>query len=159
MRELFVVVYAGETEQDGTQCGNETKRRCQTALHFIEKHKDKKIVLILAAGIRPDEPDFPELKKVMEKYLEHQVDPAHVTILLAEKDGWGTIQETAAAAHLLKRIDVHEAYVVSSWYHLPRIFLIWKRLGGFKIHPVSSPSPRLYSILLEPLKLIKVLLN
>lgn len=159
MKKIPFVLYAGDSEQEGTRCGIETIRRSNRAIDFINLNTSKCLAIILGAGIRPDKPNYPPLKKVMKNFLEEKLPI--FPIITVEKDGWGTFRESLAIYDGLQKCNENEIYVCSSWYHLPRIRLIWFIIseGKVKIKSVSAPSPRLSSIPKEMLSFIKVFLD
>ncbi len=157
-----VIVYAGETEQDGKECGPETRRRCERAIELAHQIKNKgdSVYMIFAAGIRPDKPHYPQLKEMMQRYVRTNL-PASFPIdtVTTETDAWGTFTESKSAEIEIKNQQISEVYVVSSWYHIPRIILIWKLIGNYKIHPIAAKSPKVQSFFLELLKMIKVCID
>jgi len=92
----------------------------------------------------------------MKDYLEKKL--WNFPIILAEKDGWGTFRESLAIYDELKQNNENEIYVCSSWYHIPRILLIWEIIskGKIKVKPVIAASPRISSIFMEMLSFVKV---
>ena len=132
-QKIYLVVYASDSACDGTECGPETKKRCERAIHFIKENLDKEIVVILGAGNRPGYPSYPPLKFVMQKYLELRIRQEFQYVFLSnvcfgevEDDAWGTRQETRVVIKSLDRD--YPVYVISSWYHVPRVRLLWKQL-------------------------------
>jgi hypothetical protein len=166
LKKIPYVIYAGDSEQDGSQCGPETVRRIEYGIQFIESRADQRFVVVLAAGTRPDKKEYPPLKEVMRSYLERRlaVEMEHSRlskmpdIVIAQKDGWGTLEESIAAFEELRRLDAREAYVESSWYHVPRILIIWSliSLRSLKVRAVWAPSPRMFSVLKELASLVKL---
>ncbi|MEJ0002308.1 MAG: ElyC/SanA/YdcF family protein [bacterium] len=162
-----LIIYGGDTLQDGTQCGPETKRRCRHAIRFLQRHPDQQFIIILAAGKRPDKPEYPPLKEVMKKFLTMELHRAHnffphtplPPIIIARQEGWGTFHESLAAANVMQRTVAKQAYVCSSWYHIPRILFIWNLISGWKVWivPTAALSPRFDSIFRECAAFLKVM--
>lgn len=169
MKTIPYIIYGGDTCQDGTQCGLETKRRCEKAISFIESRKNLHFVIILAAGKRPDKPSYPLLKEVMKDYLLKRLRnentffriPYIPDIILAEQDGWGTFKESLVASKEVYKLNVKKIYINSSWYHIPRILFIWFILEGLKtrIRPVFTPSPKISSLVTEIISFLKVFIS
>ncbi len=159
MKKIPFVLYAGDSEQEGTQCGIETTRRANKAIDFIKINSNKCSAIILGAGIRPDRPNYPLLKQVMEIFLKPKLP--FIPIIVSKKDGWGTFRESLSIYEELKKCNAKEIYVCSSWYHLPRILLIWLIIskGTIKVYTVSADSPRLLSVFKEMLSIIKVFID
>ena len=159
-KNIPLVLYAGDSHKGGTKCGVETIRRLERVDEFIEKNIHHCSCIIFGAGIRPDKPDYPPLKEIMRNYWREEFAP--FSTILAQQDGWGTFKESLAVAGELKKLGETEFYICSSWYHIPRILLIWKIIGKhqgrtYKVHVLSAPSPRLQSFVLkEPLSIMKV---
>ena len=156
-----MVIYGGDTFQDGTQCGEETKKRCEKAIAFISKHPDLQFIIILAAGLRPDKPKYLELKKVMEFYLLERLYSLDlkVPIIIAKEDGWGTFQETVVSLEEVQEMEIEEMLVVSSWYHVPRILFIWFLLNRnqIKVSPVFTRcNPGIYMFTREIMAFLKI---
>jgi hypothetical protein len=157
LKKIPFILYGGDTCHEGTMLGVESQRREDKAAPFIRQHYSRVAYVLLGAGIRPDKPEYLQLKEVTKYNLAAQLR-RNFPIITTEKDGWGTFNETLALYDELKRYDEDEIYVCSSWYHLPRILFIWWIIsrGTIKIHLVSAWSPRLLSVLKELLSFIKV---
>ncbi len=159
MEITYLVVYAGDTQADGTQCGPETRARCDRAVQFARDRPNEQVTIILAAGKRPDKPDYPMLKQVMFDYLLSK--GLFAALRMTETSAWGTYQETASAIKALaargnEMLVTDTVYICSSRHHLPRIRLIWRLLGS-KVQLVNVPAPirNWDEVLLEPLKVVK----
>jgi hypothetical protein len=157
LKSLPLVLYGGDTCQEGTQLAIESLRREAAAIAFMRKNSWRVKCVITGAGIRPDEPHYPQLKDLAKaSILEHF--PMCPPVFTARKDGWGTFNESLALYDALGLCGANEIYICSSWYHLPRIRLIWWIIAGnkVKIHFVSAPSPRYGSLISETASFIKV---
>ena len=158
MKKIPFVLYAGDSQQEGTLCGTETLRRIKKAVSFIACNRNKFSFLVLGAGIRPDKPHYPPLKKVMKECLENHLN--NFPIVTTEIDGWGTFKESLAIYAAFKEGGQNEIYLCSSWYHIPRILTIWFMINRkIKIHVVCAPSPRISSVLTEILSFIKLFID
>lgn len=172
------MVYGYYTDRNGTECCPITVARCDTALDHISNDpcQEQSFVILLGAGKNPQHPDRPELKEIMRAYLtqtlmrngydmsKHGVltkGSKRVTIRLAQKDGWGTFNETRSVVELLNGIaeSPSRITVVSSRYHLMRIRFIWKFFPKYRISTVPfMEKTTLKHCCLEAIKFSKALL-
>lgn len=136
------------------------------AINFFVMYPDTPFCVLLAAGIRPDKPHYPLMKKIMSDYLQERFEEEIYykrlrimpEIRMTQADGWSTFKESLAALHELRLMNRNDVYVGSSWYHIPRILFIWLIIGGFafQVYPVWAPSPRVKSMLSEVASFLKV---
>lgn len=162
MKTQYLIVYGGDSRRNGTECGPETRLRCDAALSFIKENPHWEFIIILGAGKRPDKVDHPPLSTIMRSYMQDRSAESPASnirmYIAAEHKSWGTLAETAyAVMHVTGKTS--EVYVCSSFYHLFRIRLLWRLLKQtISVQRVSVPSFNLINILLEPLKILKALI-
>ena len=84
--------------------------------------------IILAAGKDPDHPKAVPLRECMQATLRslHIQNPIQLTI----DNPWGTYDEIHSALYYVR--FEQGLHIISSWYHLPRIWLILRELGRKK---------------------------
>lgn len=150
METKYILLYGGNTTNEGTVLGLDTQRRCNKLIDIATKNPDTTFIVFLAAGIRPDKKQYPQLKYVMQNYLQSK-GLENITVIICIVDGWTTFYESIAAFDTMQRHPIETLYVLSSWYHLPRIVVIWKLLRkNFRIKTISAPSPlSILSLLVE----------
>ena len=166
MEKTCIIVYGGDSHNHGNSCGLETTGRLGALIDFIYYNHAKSFIIILAAGRDPNKPEHQALKVIMKGWLQTRLSQMYAsgeistmpTIVLAPDDVWGTFNESLAAAAVLKKYGAKECWVVSSLYHIPRILLIWRMIGGYTIHHISSMSGTASKALLEIPKIVKELI-
>ena len=118
----YVVVYARGLKSDGSVC-DEGRLRCDLGLEMAKAIPNSFIVL--GAGI----PEYAELNYVsslaeaMAIYFANNGWPREK--ILINPKGYETVGETIAAYEAIKKSGKGPITVVSSWYHVFRIWLIW----------------------------------
>ncbi len=147
-KTYYILLYGGDTCHNGTVCGPETRKRCERLVRFIKGNPYLRYVIILSAS-GSAQPGQPPLNKVMRAYLIKifQSEFAGYKNLIAPEiicttdSAWNTANESISAAHWFEQEQTSEFYVLSSWYHLPRICMIWNIYnGGFTIHYIPAAS-------------------
>jgi len=90
---------------------------------------------IITTGGKGGDPMFTE-GEVGRAYLSRHGIPSEAIIV--ESEGETTVHSTAAAAEIMRRMDLHSCIVVSDGYHIYRV----KRMLQFDgIHVYGSPRP------------------
>jgi hypothetical protein len=82
-------------------------------------------------------------------------------LIVADPGGFGTLEESRAAYNAIRECGDGKIVIVSAWYHVPRIWLIWATFGkvvsvrvSWKTYPWTNP---LREFIVLPLTLAKVL--
>jgi hypothetical protein len=165
-----ILPYGADSRCQGTKCGPETIIRLEKTVALVLTLFNKRCTIFLGAGADPKERTSPLLKKAMKSYLvlalkreqrrAQEKGRAFIMpeIVLAKVDAWGTIAETVAVAKELKERGITECYLVSSWYHLPRIILIWWRMGTFSVYVAIAWAMPVKNLLTEWYKLFGTIL-
>lgn len=136
--------------------GIETTNRCLAALKCFQKNLNS--IVLVAAGSNPLDKSSPLQSQLMRDFLITKGIPSNHVVICGEAQS--TIEEIEAMAKLLNnqfKESASEIYVVSSWYHLPRILFWWQRQTHLEVHPVSTWEFSFYSFkraILEPFKFI-----
>ena len=163
-----IIIYGCDYEKNGRGLGPESKARIDRAIRYLEKQSINPIAIVLAAGAPPKKAYEP-LKKYMRIRLDHcflkkACESSTFTIpniIVAERQYWGTFEETLFANDIADCYACTHIVAVSSWYHLYRIALITNMLSGDKTVDLV-PSWKISSWLspfLELLKIPKVFLD
>ena len=90
---------------------------------------------ILTTGGKGGDPTFTE-GEVAHAYLARRGVPSEA--ILVESEGESTVQSIAAAAEIMRRMNLHSCIVVSDGYH---IFRVKKLLEGEGMKVYGSPRP------------------
>lgn len=147
----FVLVLGFDMERDvwgRLEIGPGTRKRCKRALRYVGQILDEadcdqptQVELVVAAGYSPDFPDMEiSLGEIMQKFIARQGPDYPVTTANARTfdtagevevfcevvQGWA---RRAYAPGVVPRLTMS---IVSSWWHLPRGFLIVVRTLGLK---------------------------
>jgi uncharacterized SAM-binding protein YcdF (DUF218 family) len=80
---------------------------------------------------------IPELRDVTLRYFRNMGWPSKR--ILTPPAAHNTFGETKSAFDILKENNADSVFVVSSWYHIPRIWVMWRYLG-FKGKIISYAS-------------------
>ncbi len=165
--------YGADSLRQGTECGPETKRRLDRVARLVAGPLNGvQCTIFLGAGLNKNEPSFScPLKKKMETYLNFALKREQrrrkdrgktafimPEIVLVKADAWGTLPESVVVAEELKARGIFECYVVSSWYHIPRIMFIWSRMKAFNVHTVCAWAFPFKNVLTEWYKLLGTML-
>lgn len=118
----YVVVYARGLKSDGSVC-DEGKLRCDLGLEVARSIPNS--IIVLGAGI----PEYARqnhvssLAEAMELYfIKNGWSPGKI---LVNAEGYETVGETIAAYEAIKESGKGPITIVSSRYHVLRIWLIW----------------------------------
>lgn len=140
----ILLIYGGETQQHGTVLGPEGLCRIWAGLDFARKNSEKRFIILLCPGQRPDKHNYPLLKEVMANELEKGL-PNNCRIILATTNTWTTSGETLIAmdeiSKLSKAYNIETIYTCSSWYHRLRILFFWRNYPE-KVEFISAPTTK-----------------
>ncbi len=103
--------------------------------HGLELFRDKLAPLILTTGGAGGDPVFTE-GEVGRDYLIHRGVPSESIIVEAESES--TMQSTAAASEIMRRMGLKSCIVVSDGYHIYRVKKMLEA-QGMKVY--GSPRP------------------
>ncbi len=179
-----MIIYAYDTQADGTELGPGSIARLDKGIDYILESVWGEWDIILGAGCDPKRPkNTTPLKTLMQYYIIKKIEekgfkqrPGSVsgtsewfdgvkrviTIVVSKSDVWGSFDETKFALQTWKpgysgRVGYY--YAVSANFHLPRIKLIWSMLH-LPVRTIGVPwKPSKLEMVLEPLKMIKVILK
>lgn len=116
----FIVLYGGAVGADG-RLNKDSAGRCNAALRIAANHPNEFVIFSVDGTI-------PRLRDATLEYLRDSGLQQHKIVAPSEAHNtWG---ETKAALKILLMHRANEVTVVSSWYHLPRIWITW-RFSGF----------------------------
>jgi len=128
----IVMVYAADSNRDGT-LERSTMYRCRKAARFIQQ-SDSYRILLTAGYSKEFLKGSPlvgslTLAQAMEEYFVNELEvPRERIDRNAPSVVTNTWTETVAAEEYCSKQD--EILAISAWYHLPRIWLCWRLLGG-----------------------------
>lgn len=148
----MICLFAGEFGPYNS-IGSETVNRCLAALKFFQKNPDS--IILMAAGPNLLDKASPLHCQLMYDFLIAKGVPPQQAIICGSAQS--TTEEIEAMANYQCKELVSEIYVVSSWYHLPRILFLWQQKKHIKTYPVPAWDFSFYSLkraALEPLKFI-----
>ncbi len=135
----FVVVYASRIE-NGLPCPDACGR-CDVAITVA---REKNAFIVIGVGSPPNE-SHRLFSQAMVRYLVEHGWPEYRIII--NPVGWSTINESKAAYEAIKHAGDGAIIVVSAWYHIFRVWLIWllglKRVVkirfSWKTYPWTNP--------------------
>lgn len=128
MRRTYVAPYARWS--DGDFVGFDERWRFLKGLD-IALHRDS--MLIVTSGVPPGS------KKIHAEVLRDYLVSIGVDgkKIILNPQGCNTVSDTLAIIEAIQNdggVVGDQVVVVSSWYHIPRVWMIWKILGLKKIH-------------------------
>ncbi len=145
-----LITYACELKRDGKLDG-ETKERCrETARKFLKTKKWD--FIILTAGV------FPRSKRSLADLMKECLIRLGVKEdkIISKGIAKNTEGETDIAFELLRERNFNSIGVVSSWYHLLRIWWLWHKKGiRVRLFPSFFTTNPL-EVYAEPLKILLV---
>lgn len=122
----YVVLYGGKvTRSYGGQpvLDRDTQARCQEALAAA---REKEAYIIFSV----DKMSFPYLRELTIAHLRAKKQKTDPDCKLIEKPvAHNSRGETSSAIEILKEAKVDEVTIVSSWYHIPRLRMLWWMMG------------------------------
>lgn len=154
-----IIIYACDTKNNSSLCGPETVSRCKKALSFIKRNDLKNCKIVLGSGVNPRYPNSAPFKETMALFLIDLLSQEKIEadIILSHTNAWGTAEETKSI--LKTNTNIEDIYIFSSWYHLPRIKIMWRYLTDKNIKTMPCFYLGNYHLpLLEPLKILAFLL-
>lgn len=131
-KRVFVFLYAKDCEKYSWEPDDYAKRRCCVASKLIYQFPNSKIVLGAGCERLCIGRSVKNLSESLMKYLTEILGIDKNRIII-NPVGKNTVEETIAMVNAVggfKKSD--KIIVVSSWFHIPRILLIWV-VGYFKI--------------------------
>jgi vancomycin permeability regulator SanA len=140
----LALVLGNTVYPNGTPSPRLQARLDETVLLY-HKHYFPKV--IVSGGIGPEGQDE---AKVMKRYLVARGVPSHS--VLVDSQGNTTYDSAKTAAALMKIMGMKKVLVISQYFHLPRAWIILKRLGVSDIagsSPLFVETRDLYSVLRE----------
>ncbi len=153
-KRATLLTLACDMTKDGTAVGKETIRRSRKTHKVLRELEGKgfRVAIIVAAGKNPTaspEQKF-SLAQLMRNFFTFILRINSIMIHTPSNLGWGTKAELESAFNYRKRLSVHFGYdalkeplhVVTSWYHVPRVWMLarWGLKERIVIH-ASSGSP------------------
>lgn len=103
--------------------------------HALWLYREKMAPRILTTGGKGGDPSFTE-GEVARAYLSKHEVPSEAVIV--ESEGESTVYSTAAAAEIMRRLDLRSCIVVSDGYH---IYRVKKMLESQGMSVYGSPRP------------------
>jgi hypothetical protein len=150
----FVVPYASRVE-NGLPCPD-ARARCDKAVR-VAREVGGKIVIGVGSSSSGDANLFVD---AMVRFFRLRCWPKEF-LIVADPGGFGTLGESRAAYNAIREHGDGKIVVVSAWYHVPRIWLIWASFGkivsvrvSWETYPWTNP---LREFVLLPLTLAKIL--
>jgi uncharacterized SAM-binding protein YcdF (DUF218 family) len=127
----FVVLYGGRMKRDNKHINADAKDRCIEAVWWGHRLPNAVIIFSVDRKIQ-------NLRDATLDCVTKELRWPTYKMIVPER-AHDTLGETKAAINELCRHGVEDVTVVSSWYHLPRICWMWRKLGfKGKIHCVAS---------------------
>lgn len=152
-----VVVYGADFTKNGL-LGPETKKRCKKAASWYRGNNTR--FIMTPEGYAPffKGPKHEQsMASMMKEFLELIGIPSES--IIAEERSWNTLAETLSAINIIEERKLsQEVIVVSSWYHIPRIWYLWKR-KGWKVKISASGASHPLWVFLEIPKWVVTLLK
>lgn len=135
--KIAVVVYAGTFEKKGDRyvLGYDTAGRCRKALKVTRRMRSATI--FLSGGKQPGNPETTHARVMFDWFRAHGFKG---DIVMSEI-GYVTNSaiETILAARRIGQLGGFERIsVVTSWYHMPRVWLLWKLIAKTNVLVVWS---------------------
>lgn len=112
----FVVLYGGVLMENG-ELNPDSVGRCKAALRAAKRYSDSVIVYGVGYSI-------PQLTETTIAYLQKRGWPQNQ--LVVNPKGYNSLTEAEAAIEILNQHDAREVVVATSWYHVLRVWMIWK---------------------------------
>ncbi len=146
----FVVLYGGVVTNNNN-LNPDTIGRCEAALKVARRSENSFIIFSVGYSI-------PRLTETTIAYLKESGWPQEKLIL--NPKGYNSLTETEAAIEVLDKHQTKEVVVATSWYHVPRIWLIWqlKYKSNVKFSVAWQTARPIWSILYEFLAIPKNIL-
>lgn len=144
-----ILLHAHEQNKDGS-LNNQTADRCDKAINVFKKRNDAVIYITVS-----NEKSGKMIAFEMKNYLiKIGISKESIKVF---PEAFNTIGEIKVA---LKYMEGDEKIIsVSSFYHLPRIFIMWLLKGKLVVVKASYRGIYLKDLMLEPLKMVYFLYN
>jgi len=145
------LIYGYAQLKDGT-LDAQTKARCDVAARLYGKDKIEMIFLtveVSKAGV--------PMAEAMKDYLRSEGVFGDDIVIF--RHGRNTAGETDAFLSITASGDRRSVYVVSTWYHIPRILYLWWVRGVIPRTGISWRKAHLADLLIEPLKMLNAILR
>jgi uncharacterized SAM-binding protein YcdF (DUF218 family) len=113
----FVVLYGGKVE--GGRLNLDSVDRCKAAITAARRYPGSCIIFGVDFKIT-------DLHRLTVEWLRDAGWPSDRLIL--NPKGHISLGETEAAIEVLNRYDTKEVIIATSWYHVPRVWMIWRTL-------------------------------
>lgn len=134
MKKVYLVVFLFDLQKPGNKLGKGSKRRCDAALRrayaLLRKEPNQEIFIITTAGMANSE-KYPEQTntgaQMMADYLNSKIEGGKIKPTVHSETGWSTLDELRLALDATNGF-VNELEIVSSWWHLPRIWILARQL-------------------------------
>ena len=138
-----IIVMACDLAEYGAALGSESRARCREGVEvyasLCNAYPESIPVFVLAGGFSPD------LHYICQDHsLAHMMRTELIqqgiteSVIYADKTGWGSKQEIEVCFSEIQKLDLldgvltpdndPDVVIVSSWYHLPRLRMLWDRL-------------------------------
>lgn len=132
----------------------QTKARCRRTLTLFQKKRISNI--LITVGMKKQNRFMGE--EMQNFFLQHDVPQKHIFFSPKGCNTAGETDECIALMHTFFPNTNVSVVVVSSWYHLPRIFYLWLARGYVVACFASYRATHLKDLLIEPLKMINAIL-
>ncbi|HVM77026.1 MAG TPA: YdcF family protein [Candidatus Paceibacterota bacterium] len=116
----YIVLYGGKVEKDG-QLNIDSTDRCEVAVREAWRHADDSFVIFSVDDTIPD------LRATTAFYLCPRLP--REDCFIENPKASNSLGEAKAAMELLRQRNVRDVTLVTSWYHMPRVYLQWRLLG------------------------------
>lgn len=140
MIQTYIVTYAAGFGRGKSFIDSTARKRCDKALEVARRYEN--VIFVLGAGISAVglRRHHASLADEMAKYFESKGWPRER--IITNPLGYDTVSETAAAIEAIELSSKEPAAIiaVTSWYHVPRVFAIWRWGFGKKVAVVACSS-------------------
>lgn len=163
MKKALLVIMGSELAEQGVALGNETKVRCDRAIKKYGKltKSGYSCSFLTSPGISKERwpKQTKSMAELMKDYLCQKGIEAAKIHVSDDLTVWGSRAEIAEVEKVVK-FDNPKVFVVSSWYHIPRLMLVcYKRSRKIRWRFVpgkGSPKKALWELLKFPGELLNV---
>ncbi len=168
MKIIFIMVMGCRLANQGRELDEDTKNRCKAALREYQRitATGRQCFFVLTAGMAINKDDYPVQTQTMAEIMKNYFCQSGITqdrvLVSADTTVWGSKAEIKEAAMITaSKQPEPSVLVVSSWYHIPRLWIVCLKQSthikwGFA---ASSKSGRFKDVLWEIVKFFGELLN